>query len=92
MAAGKHRAQLMGTDISFQAELPRGVSLPAARRLTFTGVIVLGAVCDLLQVVALLSGAQLSDREHSPPMSRKGAKCLTFFTAVILREGLDGWL
>ena len=64
VAAGQHRDELVLADLAFEAEARGGVADPLARLLALAGVVVLGAFGDLVEVVALLSYAELSDREH----------------------------
>src|SRR5918995_761853 len=91
VVAGEHRAQLIAHDVALESELGGSVAGPAPRRLALAGVVVLGAVGDLLQVVALLARSQLSDREHPPSLSRERAICVISPAAVILREGRRRW-
>ena len=72
VAAGQHRGELVCLDPARQAQLLGRVAYPVALRLALAGVVVLGAFGDLVEVVALLAGAELSDRQHRPTCRRSG--------------------
>ena len=64
VAAGQHEDQLLALDLAVEAEELGAVAEPVALGLALAGVVVLGAFGDFAQVVALLAGAELADREH----------------------------
>ena len=75
VAAGQHRGQLVGFDHPVQAELLCRVTEPLALGLALAGVVVLSAFGHLVEVVALLSYAELAYREHPPPLSNGKRFC-----------------
>lgn len=60
-------------DLTAQAELARRRADPAPGRLAGTGVVVLDALGDGLEVVVRLALAELPDREHMTTESREPA-------------------
>ena len=79
VVAGEHRGELVGLDLAGEAEVARQLADPLARRLALAGVVVLGAFGDLVEVVALLAGAELPDGEHRGYVRREGARRPHFF-------------
>jgi hypothetical protein len=71
---------LLGLDLTVEAEALGGVADPFSGRLALAGVVVLGAFGDLVEVVALLSYAELADREHPPLTSTAPALCPVLLT------------
>ncbi len=61
IATGQHRDELVGLDLAVEAEIPGGVAEPVALGLALAGVVVLGPFGDLVEVVAVLAGAELAD-------------------------------
>jgi hypothetical protein len=72
VVAGQHRDELVLADLAVEAQAGSGVADPLARHLALAGVVVLGAFGDLAQVVALLSFAELADREHLALVVQRG--------------------
>src|SRR5665811_53364 len=69
VAAGQHRRQLVGLDRAVEAQVFGRVAEPLTLGLALAGVVVLSAFGDLVEVVALLSYAELANREHPPRLS-----------------------
>ena len=73
--AGEERAELRRRDAGRQAEPGRAGAQPLPRGLAATGVVVVGALGDLLLVVAVLAERDLADREHRPGQISKTSIC-----------------
>lgn len=79
--AVEREAEPVALDLATDPELARSAAHPASGRLAGAGVVVLGALGDSLEVVALLPLAELSDRQHVGTESTE-CKCV---------RGLCGW-
>ena len=66
VAAGEHRFELVCADLALKAQARGGVADPLAGVLALPGVVVLSAFCHLVEVVALLSFAELAYGQHHP--------------------------
>jgi hypothetical protein len=71
---GEHRRELPGLDLAVEAGLSGGVAGPLSGGLALAGVVVLSAFGHLVEVVALLAGAELSDGEHPRGTSVESAE------------------
>jgi hypothetical protein len=73
--AGQHRRQLIGLHRAVEAKVLGRVAEPLPLGLSLAGVVVLSAFGDLVEVVALLSYAELANREHPPHLSNRRRFC-----------------
>jgi hypothetical protein len=76
VATGQHRFELRGLNLAGEAQVLGGVAKPFPGDLALAGVVVLSAFGDLVEVVALLSFAELSDGQHLALLSVGRAECI----------------
>lgn len=65
VVTGEHPGQLIRLDLPGEVELDGGIAHPLPADLALAGVVVLRAFGDLLQVVHLLAGSELSDGQQA---------------------------
>jgi hypothetical protein len=92
IAAGQYRFELRGLDLAGEAQILGGIADPFPDDLPLAGVVVLSAFRDLVEVVTLLSFAELADREHSTGYVRGERRMHRSLNKVIVREGGCCWL
>lgn len=92
VVASENRAEVVGADVTSEADRGCARTEPAARCLPSVEVVVLGAVKDLLEVIRLLPDAELADAQHDLPPTPRTPVQVCDLVHLVLTDALDGAL